>query len=81
MSARFGRAFKRLGLVKNKVIINMKSGNAFEGILWDQAGSLIVLRHARLLSPQSPPVDVDGEVIIERSDIEFIQLTHSGGGF
>lgn len=64
----------RRNLVRRLVIVNLKSGRAFRGILWKQAGPLLVLRNAEMLEPNRTPVPADGEVIIERAEVEFIQI-------
>lgn len=56
-----------------RIIVNLSSGRAFEGVLWAKRGPLLVLREAVLLEPGADPVDVDGEIVIERRRIEFIQ--------
>lgn len=62
----------RRNVVRRRVIINLKSGLAFRGILWNQAGDLLVLRQAEILK-EDRALQVDGEVIIERGEVEFIQ--------
>jgi small nuclear ribonucleoprotein (snRNP)-like protein len=69
----------RRNVVRHLVIVNMKTGRAFRGILWKQAGSLLVLRNAEMLEPNRPPVPVDGQVVIERTEVEFIQMPIAEG--
>jgi hypothetical protein len=64
-------AYRRLR--RQSVILNTKTGKAFRGILWAQAGPLIVLRHAEVLEG-TRRADVDGEVIVERSNVDFLQV-------
>jgi hypothetical protein len=59
--------------VHKRVIVNTNE-HAFSGILYKQAGPLLVLRDAQLLEPGLPPTPVHGEVVIERSRVEFIQV-------
>lgn len=69
----FGNAFRRF-LFYRRVIVNfIDSDVAMEGVFWRQAGPLIVLKDAVLLRPQEEPIPLDGEQIIERSRIDFIQ--------
>jgi hypothetical protein len=66
-------AYRRTA-VHRRVIVNF-SDKAFDAILWAQRGPLLVLREARLLQPGAEPVQMDGEVVVERSRVEFIQVT------
>jgi small nuclear ribonucleoprotein (snRNP)-like protein len=65
----------RLTLVRKKVVVNLHSNRAFVGILWAQRGPLLVLRNATMHEPGGQPSAVDGEVVIERGQVEFIQVT------
>lgn len=71
-------SFRRT-LTRKKVVVNLHSSRAFVGILWAQRGPLIVLRNVTMHEPGAAPADIDGEVVIERSEIEFIQVTPSTG--
>lgn len=57
-----------------RVLVNLDDGRAFDGVLYDRRGPLLVLREAKLIEPGSPPVSVDGEVLIERPRVAFIQV-------
>jgi small nuclear ribonucleoprotein (snRNP)-like protein len=61
-------------LVASNVIVSMKTDKAFRGVLWSEHRELLVLRNAVLLE-HDQEVDVDGEVVIERANIDFIQVT------
>jgi hypothetical protein len=56
------------------VLVNLDDGRAFDGVLYARRGPLLVLRQARLIEPGGEPVAVDGEVIIERPRVSFIQV-------
>lgn len=60
-------------LVRKRVIVN-QAERAFAGILWGQYGPLLVLRNAELLQPGMDPHPLDGEVVIERASVHFIQI-------
>lgn len=63
-------------LTRKNVVVNMQSGRAFVGILWAKRGPLIVLRHVTMHEPgPAAPAQVDGEVVVERDQVEFIQVT------
>jgi hypothetical protein len=69
-------AYRRTALHK-RVIVNL-ADKAFAGILWARRGSLLVLRDAELFQPGAEPARLDGEVVIERSRVEFIQIPAPG---
>jgi small nuclear ribonucleoprotein (snRNP)-like protein len=60
--------------VHRRVLVNMEDGRAFDAVLFDQRGPLLVLRNATLLTPNEEPALVDGEVVIERDKVAFIQV-------
>jgi hypothetical protein len=60
--------------VRRSVIVSSKSGNDFRGVLWRQEGRYLVLRNAELLRTREAPLPVDGEVVIPRENVEFIQV-------
>lgn len=67
-------SFRRT-LVRKRVVVNLLTDRAFTGILWAQRGPLVVLRDATMHEPGAEPQAVDGEVVVERDQIEFIQIT------
>lgn len=62
-------------LMRKRVVVNLHSSRAFVGILWAQRGPLIVLRDVVMHEPGAAPAAVDGEIVIERQQVEFIQVT------
>jgi small nuclear ribonucleoprotein (snRNP)-like protein len=61
-------------LMKKKVIINTKSNKAFRGILWRRWFGLIILKQVEMLWPGGEVKRMDGEVILFKSDVDFIQV-------
>ena len=57
-----------------RVIVNTKTDKAFRGLLWRKAQGIMVLRNAELLRDNGTSLKVDGEVVIEVRDIDFIQV-------
>ncbi|MGW4250591.1 hypothetical protein [Streptomyces californicus] len=53
---------------------------AFSAVLWAKRGPLLVLRDVELLEAGRQPQPVDGEVVVERARVEFIQVLAGGGG-
>lgn len=65
-------AFSRL-VVRRKVVVNFHDGRALEGILFKQSGPLLVLKNATLLELGSEPLPIDGDAVVERNQVLFIQ--------
>ncbi|MEH0431273.1 hypothetical protein QBB34_34085 [Streptomyces stelliscabiei] len=65
--------------VRKRVVVNLQD-KAFRGILWAQRGPLLVLRDAELLEAGREPQPVDGEIVLERTRVEFTQVLTGGGG-
>ncbi|MFE6126798.1 hypothetical protein ACFQ6Q_00775 [Streptomyces sp. NPDC056437] len=66
--------------VRKRVVVNL-ADKAFDGVLWAKRGPLLVLRDASLLEAGREPQRIDGEIVIERSRVEFMQvLAVTGGG-
>ncbi|MFF9043339.1 hypothetical protein [Streptomyces parvulus] len=65
--------------VRKRVIVNLPD-KAFRGVLWAKRGPLLVLRDAELLEAGREPQAVDGEIVIERARVEFMQVLAGGGG-
>lgn len=56
------------------VIVNLKTGTAFRGVVWQRRGLFLVLKNAEMLQ-NGKPTALDGEVIVQMTDIEFMQVT------
>jgi len=56
------------------VIVNTKTDRAFRGVLWRKARGYVVLRNAEMLKAKGETVPVDGEVMIESSNVDFVQV-------
>lgn len=59
--------------VRKRVVVNL-SDKAFAGVLWAKRGPLLVLRDAVLMQHGAADTPMDGEVVIERTRVEFIQV-------
>lgn len=62
------------GLMCRAVVVNLKSGTVYRGVLWQQRGPLLVVRNAELLDSSGGARPVDGELVVERSNVDFIQV-------
>lgn len=61
------------GRHRRKVIITCKDGGSWRGVLWQSDRRMVVLRNTDRLSSSDGSVAVDGEVLLHRADIEFLQ--------
>lgn len=59
--------------VRRRVVVNLPD-KAFSGVLYAKRGPLLILRDAQLHEHGTQPQPIDGEVVIERSRVEFIQV-------
>lgn len=59
--------------VRRRVIVNLADGSAVDGVLLRRYRTLLVLGDATLLLPAAEPSKVDGETIIERDRVIFVQ--------
>ncbi|QIJ66412.1 hypothetical protein G7Z13_04710 [Streptomyces sp. JB150] len=59
--------------VRRRVVVNL-SDKAFAGVLWAKRGPLLVLRDVTLMQHGAADTPMDGEVIVERARVEFIQV-------
>lgn len=53
-------------------MLNLKTGTAIGGVLWAQRGTLLVIRSAKLYR-DSNVIDLDGDVLVEVSEVDFAQ--------
>lgn len=66
--------------VRRRVVVNLRSGSAVRGVLYEASEELITLKDAELLEPQTDPTKtprakrMDGEVLIERAQTDFVQI-------
>lgn len=63
--------------LRRRVVVNL-ADKAFAGVLWAKRGPLLVLRDVTLMQHGAADTPLDGEVVLERSKVEFIQV--AGGG-
>jgi hypothetical protein len=54
----------------------MKAGHTFRGIMWSWGflQDQVVLKQAAILKPGGEAVPMDGEVVLFKRDVDFIQV-------
>lgn len=65
-------AFRRL-LLRRQVVVNLDDGSAVQGVLFEKAGPLLVIKNATGHEPGAEPLALDGDVVIERTRVVYIQ--------
>lgn len=64
-------------LVKKEGIVNLKTGTSFRGVILEDDGSYVVMVNAQILQKTEghlKPILVDGQVVIPKDEIEFVQV-------
>lgn len=61
-------------LTKRRAIVTLKTGDSFAGVLYDVDREAVTLRNAEMLTAGERSVAVDGEVLILRADVAYLQL-------
>jgi len=56
-----------------RVVVNLKTGRAIDGLLVRKDGPLLFLKNAVLLEEGSEPAAIDGEAVVHAAEIDFIQ--------
>jgi small nuclear ribonucleoprotein (snRNP)-like protein len=67
--------------LRHTVLVTLKSETetALKGVLWDTRRPWLVLRNVFLVrDDNSPAVRMDGEVIVHRDNVAFLQVLHAG---
>ena len=61
--------------IRSQVLVTLKSGDAFEGVLWDADRQALVLRNAQAIGERgSNPAVVDGELVVLMADVGYVQV-------
>lgn len=61
------------GRVKRHCLVSCKDGQDFSGVLWSAARGVLVLKQASIVG-DTGTTSVDGEVVIFRADVAFVQF-------
>lgn len=61
-------------VVRRRVLVQLRTGSAVEGVLWATRGRKTVLRGAQLHEPGADkPQPMDGTVVLDRDSVDWIQ--------
>lgn len=64
----------RRTVVSRRVGITLRSGKMVSGHLVSERGDLLVVKNAHLHEPDVPAVPLDGDVVVEKSNVDFLQV-------
>jgi len=67
------RLFDRYPVLRN-VVVTTKTKHSFRGVLWRRRWGYLVLRNAEMLRDRAAASPVDGELVIEVANVDFIQV-------
>lgn len=59
--------------LRQRFVITLKSGEAFEGLVLDADSRVLVLGDARAHTADGP-AQIDGQLFVERADVAYMQL-------
>lgn len=61
--------------LREHVVVTLKSGQSFSGILYSHDDKVLVLRDVEALSTsqENPTVPVDGELLLQWSNVDWVQ--------
>lgn len=60
--------------LRKRVLVTTKTDKTFRGVLFERRGQLLVLKDAELLRADGTSASLAGDVVIERSNLDFIQV-------
>ena len=61
-------------VLQRKVLVNLLSGNAISGVCVLDGREALVLRGATVHESGADPAAADGEIVIDRINVDFIQI-------
>lgn len=61
-------------LERRRVIVTLKDGQSFAGVLFKASREALMVRNAELLAAGQRAVPVDGEVLVLRADVLYVQF-------
>jgi hypothetical protein len=61
-------------MVRREVLVQLRSGSAVKGALWARKGRTLVLKSATLLEPGAEAVSMDGDVVLDRDVVDWVQV-------
>jgi hypothetical protein len=69
----FETVWSRRLMLRRRVLVSLTSGRAVTGVMWTRRGRLLVLKDAQLHEQGADPAGMDGDVVIDRDLVEYVQ--------
>jgi hypothetical protein len=69
---------RRPNALNRQVLVNLVSGNAIAGVCTYNGRTALVVRGATIHEAGAEPATADGEIMIDRINVDFIQLLGPG---
>lgn len=61
--------------LRRRCIVNLRdSEDSIEGVLWSRRGRWIIVKDARLVRANGDVTPADGEILIDRGQVQFLQV-------
>lgn len=60
--------------LRSTVIVTLKTGGAFRGVLYDHDNQALALRSVEVLDASALSKPFDGELLVLMSDVMFLQI-------
>jgi len=60
--------------LRRTVVVNTKTDRTFSGVLWSSDSRHLVIKNAEALRPKGERISVDGDLIIDRANVDFMQV-------
>jgi hypothetical protein len=76
------KPLRRRSLLHRRVLLQLVNRDVFDAILWEERPNLVVLRDVRYrpAGVRQEPIELDGEIVIERDRIEWAQVPPARAG-
>ena len=65
---------RRTSVLQRNVLVNLISGNAVSGVCTYDGRNALILRGATVHASDAEPTPADGEIVIDRINVDFIQI-------
>lgn len=60
--------------IAQRVIVHTKTNQSLRGILWHRNAECLILKQTELLSGASKVIPMDGELVIDRNNVDYYQV-------
>lgn len=61
-------------VVRRRVVVELVTEQTIAGVMWTRRGRTLVLKNCELLASNASPVPMDGDVIVDRDQVAWVQV-------